>query len=98
MLLRHPRTLRGAALLRPVLYHEPDQLPDLSNIDVFTSSGALDPYSPPEAIEALRSVLDRSGARATVHVERAAGHGLAPADIDATASWMATMLGAGHRA
>lgn len=92
MLLRHATVLRAAVLLRPVLYHVPDPLPDLAGVDVLSSSGALDPYSPPDAIERLRGVLDESGARATVHVEAGAGHALAQADVAVAGSWLGRLL------
>ncbi len=86
-LLTHPGLLRGAGLLRPVLYHEPDPLPDLAGTAILTASGARDPYSPPSTIAHLRSVLERTGAQLHVHVDPAAGHGLVPSDLAVVADW-----------
>lgn len=91
-LLTHPGLLRAAALLRPVLYHEPEQLPDLSGVDVLAASGARDPYSPPEQLDRLRDVLERSGARLHQHVDVAAGHGLVDRDMQVTAGWLSGLL------
>lgn len=93
-LLTHPDLLRAAALLRPVLYHVPEPLPDLTGIAVLTASGAHDPYSPPEAVERLRTVLDGAGADLHQHVDPRAGHGLAPDDLEVTAGWMRGLLAA----
>lgn len=94
MLLRHPGVLRAAALLRPVLYHEPDPLPSLDDVDIFAAVGAHDPYTPPEVIEQLQRVLKAAGAKLELRVEQSAGHGLVDADLAATARWFETLLAA----
>lgn len=94
MLLRHPGLLRGAALLRPVLYHEPDPVPSLAGVDVLAAAGAHDPYTPPEVVEQLRRVLDAAGATAEIVVDPAAGHGLVQGDLQRTADWLTRLLGA----
>lgn len=91
-LLRHPGVLASAALLRPVIYHEPEPLPDLAGTPVLAAFGQHDPYSPPPAIERLRDVLERSGAHLDVHVEPTAGHGLVARDLDAVGAWLAGVL------
>jgi predicted esterase len=92
MLLRRPGVLAAAALLRPVLYHEPEPLPDLAGTSVLTSSGALDPYSPPEAIERLRDVLERAGADLDLRVDPDAGHSLVAEDLLQVSSWLTPLL------
>ncbi len=89
-LLRHPGLLRGAALLRPVLYDRPSELPDLSGTQVLASVGALDPYTPPEVVDTLRGVLDEAGASSEVVVHEGVGHGLAPGDLQLAATWLRT--------
>ncbi len=91
-LLRHPGWARAAALLRPVLYHEPEPLPDLSAVDVLVASGAHDPFSPPEEVERLRDVFTRAGANLQLVVDPDAGHGLAPDDLMRTATWFDQLL------
>lgn len=92
MLMRHPAVLRGAALLRPVLYHEPEPVPSLRGVDVFAAAGAHDPYTPPDVVEQLRRVLDTAGATAEIHVDQSAGHGLVQADLARTAAWLDRLL------
>lgn len=91
-LLTHPDLLRAAALLRPVLYHEPAPVPDLSGVHVLAASGALDPYSPPAQLDRLRDVLERSGATLQQHVDPEAGHGLVERDLAVTAAWLRRAL------
>lgn len=91
-LLAHPGLLRGAALLRPVLYHEPDPLPDLAGVEVLAASGALDPYSPTPELARLRDVLERAGASLVQHVDEHAGHGLVERDLAVTAAWLRRVL------
>jgi predicted esterase len=91
-LLEQPGALRAAALLRPVLYHVPDELPDLTGTQVLTASGAHDPYSPPEAIARLAEVLERTGASVQVNVDQHAGHGLVQDDLRVVADWMARTI------
>lgn len=93
-LLRHPGLLRGAALLRPVLYDEPSELPDLTGTTVLAAAGARDPYTPPEVIEHLRDVLTRAGTELELRVDPLAGHALAQGDLGAAATWVRTLLDA----
>lgn len=93
-LLRHPGILHGAALLRPVLYHVPDPLPDLERAPVLAAVGGRDPYSPPEAVDALDRVLRSAGAAVDVEVDPAAGHGLTGSDISLASAWIRSVLGA----
>jgi phospholipase/carboxylesterase len=92
MLLRRPGVLAAAALLRPVLYHEPDPLPNLAGAAVLTSSGALDPYTPPDAIERLHDTLERAGADLEMHVDPEAGHSLVAEDLLQIAAWLTPRL------
>lgn len=91
-LLAHPGLLRGAALLRPVLYHVPEPLPDLAGVDVLAASGARDPYSPPAELAHLRDVLERAGVDLVQHVDEQAGHGLVERDLAVTATWLRRVL------
>ncbi|MCW2922179.1 MAG: putative phospholipase/carboxylesterase family protein [Thermoleophilia bacterium] len=91
-LLRHEGWARAAALLRPVIYHEPDALPDLSAVDIFVASGGNDPFSPPAEIERLHDVLTRTRATLQLVVDPNAGHGLGPDDLMRAATWFDQLL------
>jgi phospholipase/carboxylesterase len=94
LLLRRPGVLRGAALLRPLLPYEPEQLPDLRGADVLVAAGEHDPYASPLDTKRLVRTLERSGAAVTAHVEPGAGHGLTQNDLDVTARWLAGVIDA----
>jgi predicted esterase len=88
LLLRHPRTLRGAGLLRPMLPYEPDQLPALAGTDVLIEAGERDPYSPAEQVTRLTEILRAGGATVTTTVEPGAGHGLTASDLQRLGAWV----------
>lgn len=93
LLLLHPRTLAGAALLRPVLPLEPPARPDLAGVPVRLAAGRDDPYAPHERVEALAERLRGGGAEVELAWSEA-GHGLLPRELDATAVWLAPRLAA----
>lgn len=93
LLLRRPDTLRGAALLRPMLPYEPDRPVDLTGTDVLIDAGERDPYAPAEQVRRLAEILTDAGAGVTVHVERGAGHALTQRDLVLVAGWTARLLG-----
>lgn len=92
LLFRHPRLLRAAALLRPMLPYEPDQ-PRLEGTDVFIAAGAHDPYGGPQQTARLVDALRAAGARVTAHHEGGAGHELTRNDLAQTARWLASVIG-----
>ncbi len=55
LLLRRPGTLRGAALLRPMLPYEPDRPLRLEGTSVLVAAGARDPLIPRRAARAARA-------------------------------------------
>jgi predicted esterase len=91
LLFRHPRVLRGAALLRPMLIYRPDEPVTLSETDVLIAAGDADPYSPPQQVEELAEVLAAGGAEVEL-VRQATGHGLVQGDLDALATWAAPLV------
>jgi len=91
-LLRHEGWARGAVLLRPAIYHVPDELPDLAGTDVLVAAGAHDPFSPSETVETMRSTLERGGAAVQVVVDPNAGHGLVQDDLMRVATWFDVLL------
>jgi phospholipase/carboxylesterase len=88
LLLRHPGLLRGAALLRPMLPYEPEELPNLSGTAVLIAAGSNDPYSSPQDTERLVQLLEQAGAGVTAHTEPGAGHGLTQSDLAVVAGWL----------
>lgn len=80
VLLLHPKTLRGAILLRAMapLAHPPR--PDLSGVPVMILSGASDPIAPRANAQTLAAALAAAGARVE-RDETPAGHGLTQADV-----------------
>lgn len=88
LLLLHPDSLAGAALLRAVEPLVPATPPRLDGKPVRIAAGRRDPYAPAARVEALATRLTGAGA----DVELAwteAGHGLEPAELDATGDWLA---------
>ena len=62
LLLRHPRTLTGAALIHPVVPVEPETLPDLRATSVLVVVGANDESVPEGEPERLARMLRDAGA------------------------------------
>jgi phospholipase/carboxylesterase len=80
VLLLHPTTLAGAALLRAMAPLAEAPRPDLSGVPVLILSGLNDPIAPRSSAGKLAAALVAAGAR----VERdevPAGHGLTQADV-----------------
>jgi phospholipase/carboxylesterase len=87
LLFRHGGTLRGAALLRPMLPYRPQEPPALTGTDVLIAAGDADPYSSPQQIEELAELLAAGGAEVQVS-RQPVGHELTQADLDALAAWV----------
>jgi phospholipase/carboxylesterase len=88
VLLLHPSTLAGAALLRPVLPLEPPSPPVLTGKPVLIAAGTHDPYSDRGRVEALVDRLKQGGADVEVHWARR-GHELGPDELEKTRRWFA---------
>jgi phospholipase/carboxylesterase len=86
LLFRHGGTLRGAALLRPMLPYRPDEPLSLAGTPVLIASGDADPYSSPQQIEELAELLAAGGAEVQVS-RQPVGHELTQGDLDAVAAW-----------
>ena len=86
LLFRHGGTLRGAALLRPMLPYRPDEPLSLAGTEVLIASGDADPYSSPQQIEELAELLAAGGAEVQVS-RQPVGHELTQGDLDALAAW-----------
>lgn len=82
----HPKLLRRAILLRPMLVLEEPPEPDLSHLEVLTLAGEADPYG--RYAPALNDWLERCGAALDARV-LPAGHGLGQGDLTAASDWLA---------
>jgi phospholipase/carboxylesterase len=87
LLFRHGGSLRGAALLRPMLPYRPDEPFSLGGTDVLIASGDGDPYSSPQQIDELAELLAAAGAEVEV-ARQPVGHELTQGDLDAVAAWI----------
>jgi phospholipase/carboxylesterase len=90
LLLRRPGTLRGAALLRPMLPYEPEDAPRLDGTSALVAAGAHDPLIPLSQPERLAQLLAAAGADVALRVAEA-GHDLAPSDLADAAAWLAPL-------
>ncbi|HSI31830.1 MAG TPA: alpha/beta hydrolase [Miltoncostaeaceae bacterium] len=90
LLLRRPGTLRGAALLRPMMAYESDEGLRLDGASVLIAAGARDPLIPAEQPERLARILAAAGADVAYRVADA-GHELAPSDLADAAAWLARL-------
>ncbi len=93
LLLRAPGTLRAAALLRPMLPFEPEQLPTLAGTDVLIEAGERDPFSSAAQVARLSELLSDGGADVTTSVAPGAGHGLTHEDLTRLAAWVGRLTG-----
>jgi predicted esterase len=93
LLLRHPRLLRAAALLRPTLPYEPDGPLSLTGTAVLIAAGERDPFSSTASTQRLSAILDAAGAGVTLHREPGARHNLGPGDLRALTDWLSALLG-----
>jgi phospholipase/carboxylesterase len=88
MLLR-PKTLRGAALLRPMVPFAGPAGLDLAGRSVLLLSGEFDPIATPDHAARLEAMLSAAGAEVTRHVLPVA-HGLSQADLTLARQWLAS--------
>jgi predicted esterase len=89
LLFRHPGTLSGAALLRPMLPYEPEPDLTLDGTRVFVAAGGMDPYVPAEQSRQLATMLGSAGAEVDLRMDERAGHGLTQSDLEALHAWFA---------
>lgn len=90
VMLLHPAVLHGAILLSPMVPMEPDPAPRLAGTEVFIGAGRADPISPPEQAERLGRLLERAGARVTMHWHPG-GHTLTQTEVGAARDWLAAL-------
>lgn len=87
LLLLRPRTLAGAALLRPMMPLRSAPADDLTAARILLVSGLADPIARPETVEPLRAALAGAGAKVEQRV-LPVGHGLTRDDIEIVGRWL----------
>ena len=65
----------------------PDELPDLSNTDIFLAAGRFDPIIPPGNTQRLATMLEEAGARVELFWHEG-GHGLTRDEIERASMWL----------
>ncbi|GLK76595.1 hydrolase [Methylopila jiangsuensis] len=88
VLLLHPESLAGAALLRPMAVLSDPPQANLRGKPVLMLSGAADPIAGPDSVAALEVALTASGAEVTREI-LLASHGLTRDDLAAATAWFA---------
>ncbi len=86
-LLLRPETLKHAILLRPMLPLRPEQLPDLSGVNVLIETGLRDQMVPFSQAEVLAHLLNGCNAAVTFQ-KQPTGHGLTEADVLESRQWI----------
>ena len=87
VLLRRPGVLRAAILLRAMVPLIPEELPDLSGVEVWIAGGKHDAIIPPSDTEGLAEMLSDAGAKVTAHFFDA-GHGLTNTELVLAKRWL----------
>jgi len=86
MLMLHPETLAGAALLRAMVPLQDTPKSDLAGKRVLMVSGSMDPIIPAENSSRLAASLSEAGAEVQ-HEELPTGHGLSQTDLHLLVKW-----------
>lgn len=91
MLLLRPEILSGAILFRPMVPLVPSVLPDLTNKNIFTSSGLHDPIVSKQEAQNLVNLFKQSGAKISAYWQNS-GHELRLDEIKKAKEWLSDML------
>lgn len=92
LLLTRPDSLSGAILFRAMGPFIPDALPQLTGVPIFIAAGRQDPIVAPKNSQQLAALLEKSGARVTLHWSEG-GHGLEAVEIEQARLWLERQLG-----
>jgi phospholipase/carboxylesterase len=87
MLLLRPEILRGAVLFRAMVPLVPEDLPDLSSLQVWIGAGREDPIIPTSETQRLLELLRGAGADVTLRFFNA-GHGLTNGEVETAGRWL----------
>lgn len=90
VLLRHPVTLAGGALLHAMVPFVPEGCPDLADKRIFLAAGENDPIVSVDETTRLHSIFHRCGADVQTAWFRH-GHRLSAEEVRATAQWLGTL-------
>jgi phospholipase/carboxylesterase len=90
LLLLRPKTLRAAVLFRPMVPLVPEELPDLSDVDVWIGAGNQDPIIPVSETWRLIGLLQKAKARVTPSFVNA-GHRLTDREVEGARGWLAEL-------
>jgi predicted esterase len=90
MLLLRPEILHAAILFRAMVPLVPDNLPDLSSVQVWIGAGNQDPIIPTSETQRLVELLREAGADVTIRFLES-GHELTRDDVDAAREWLTTL-------
>jgi phospholipase/carboxylesterase len=90
LLLLRPKTLRAAVLFRPMVPLVPEELPDLSDVDVWIGAGNQDPIIPVSETWRLIGLLQKAKARVTPSFVNA-GHRLTNGEVEGARGWLAEL-------
>ncbi|WP_041808599.1 alpha/beta hydrolase [Evansella cellulosilytica] len=86
LLYHYEKSLKGAALLHPMVPRRGIDIPSLQGISVFIGAGANDPICPPEETKELDKTLSEAGAAVDVFWANQ-GHQLTREEIDQVKAW-----------
>jgi predicted esterase len=87
MLLLRPEIMNAAILFRAMVPLIPENLPDLSSVNVWIGEGDQDPIVPVSEAKSLADLLRRARADVTIRFAKA-GHGLTNDDLEAAREWL----------
>jgi len=87
MLLLRPEIMNAAILFRAMVPLIPENLPDLSSVNVWIGEGDQDPIVPVSEAKNLADLLRRARADVTIRFAKA-GHGLTNDDLEAARHWL----------
>lgn len=87
LLLRHPRFLPAAILLRPMVPYDPEGSVDLWGVAVFIGAGRSDPMVEESATERLAQILRGAGAEVELSWSQG-GHSLEPEEVVRARAWL----------
>ena len=87
LLLRYPKSLAGAILMRAMVTFIPQQIPDLDGKPVLILSGSQDPIVPLDQPKTLAELFRSGGAEVTLEWA-AAGHNLTQGEVTRAREWL----------
>lgn len=87
LLLTHPGAIAGAVLFRAMVPFVPEVSPNLRDCAVMLAAGRRDPIATPQQTLALQQILEKAGARVSLHWHLG-GHELGQDDLLAAKEWL----------